>query len=211
MKTNLFNDVPDGLTSRARYFVGVHGVKIDVRPVDGHRQWLLERNIPAVVIDRMAAYQERWGGLLLPPAPQYDGGPKYLDPDSPEGSPSEGWLFEAGMQRTAVPYSFMIGPSGEFGIHTDRWTPLHAAIEGWVESLALAHHAATTAKQITKLVGDAVDDIALDDYEPVPEVLGLADTWWRGPDSLVAIYSGEAESLEFPGGRIALIYSGLDG
>ncbi|GAA3780621.1 hypothetical protein GCM10022206_19520 [Streptomyces chiangmaiensis] len=90
------------------------------------------------MVDRMALYQERWGGLLLPPASQHDGGPKYFDPDSPEGSSSEGRWFEAGMQRTAVPYSFMIGPAGEFGIYADHWAPLHATVEGWVEALALA-------------------------------------------------------------------------
>ncbi|MEU5592758.1 hypothetical protein [Streptomyces sp. NPDC020298] len=209
MNVHLINDVPDGLTGRARSFVGTHGVKVDVRPVESHRQWWLERDVPAAVIDRMAAYQKRWGGLLLPPASQYDGGPKYLDPDSPE-SDSAGWWFEAGMQRTAVPYSFMISPSGEFGIHADRWAPLHAAVEGWVESLALAYHASMWAKEVTKLVGDDVDGIELDRYEPVREVRGLADTWWRGSDSLVALYTGEATSLDFPRGRIALIYSGLD-
>ncbi|MFZ4278131.1 hypothetical protein ACOZFM_36105 [Streptomyces arboris] len=210
MNVRLINDVPDGLTPRARSFVGTHGVKVDVRPVEGHRQWWLERGIPAAVIDRMAAYHERWGGLLLPPAPQYDGGPRYLDPDSPEED-SSGWWFEAGTQRTAVPYSFMIGPSGEFGIEAGGWVPLHATIEGWVESIALAHHASKWAKQVTKLVGDDVDGIELNGYEPVREVMGLADTWWRGPDSLVSLYSGEALSLDFPRGRVAVIYSGLDG
>jgi hypothetical protein len=207
---HLINDVPDGLTRRARSFVGAHGIKVDTKPVEQHRQWWLEREIPAAVIDRMAAYQERWGGLLLPPASQYDGGPKYLDPDSPEGSPSEGWWFEAGMQRTAVPFSFMIGPAGEFGIHADRWVPLHATVEGWVESLALTHHASMWAEQVTKVTGDDVDRIALDAYEPVREAMGLADTWWRGADSLVVIYSGEAECLSLPRARTALIYSGLD-
>jgi hypothetical protein len=188
--------------------VGVHGVTVDVRPVEDHRQWWLDRDIPAAVIDRMAAYQRRWGGLLLPPASQYDGGPKYLDPDSPEAD-SAGWWFEAGMQRTAVPYSFMISPSGEFGIHADTWAPLHANVDGWVESLALAHHASMRAKQVTKFVGDDVDGIELDGYEPVREVMGLADTWWRGPDSLVALYTGEATALDFPRGRIALVYFGL--
>ncbi|MPY58200.1 hypothetical protein FNH08_13770 [Streptomyces spongiae] len=210
MNLHLINDVPDGLTRRARSYVSAHGIKVDTRFVAEHRQWWLEHEVPAAVIDRMAAYQERWGGLLLPPASQYDGGPKYLDPDSPEGSPAEGWWFEAGMQRTAVPYSFMIGPDGEFGIHGPRWTPLHATVEGWVESLALAHHASMWAKQITKVTGDDVDGIALADYEPVREVMGLADTWWRGVDSLVAMYSGEAECFSSPNGRTALIYSGLD-
>lgn len=210
MNLNLINDVPGELTRRARNFVGVHGIRVDVRRVEENRQWWLDRGIPVAVIDRMAAYQERWGGLLLPPASQYDGGPKYFDPDSPEGSPSEGWWFEAGTQRTAVPYLFMIGPAGEFGIHAERWAPLHETVEGWVESLALAHHAAMWAKQITKVTGDDVDRIALDAFEPVREVRGLADTWWRGIDSLVAIYSGEAECLSLPRGRTALIYSGLD-
>jgi hypothetical protein len=73
---HLINDVPDGLTRRAQNFVGVHGIKVNIRPVEQHRQWWLEREIPASVVDRMAAFQERWGGLLLPPASQYDGGPK---------------------------------------------------------------------------------------------------------------------------------------
>ena len=42
------------------------------------------------------------------------------------------------------------------------------------------------------------------------EVKGLADNWWRGTDSLVAVYSGEAECLSFPAARTALIYSGLE-
>jgi hypothetical protein len=104
----------------------------------------------------------------------------------------------------------MIGPAGEFGIHAGRWAPLHAAVEGWVESLALAHHAYTWAKKVVQVHGDDVDGIVLDGYEPVREVRGLADTWWRGADSLVAISSGEAEALSFPRGRTALIYSGLD-
>ncbi len=210
MNLNLFNDVPEGLTLRARSFIRAHGVKVDCLQVGQYRERWVALGIPSTEIDRVAVYQERWGGLVLPPAPQYDGGPRYLGVDTPEGSITEGWWFEAGTQRTAVPYSFMIGPAGEFGIHSGDWVPLHASIEGWVESLALADHAATWAKQITKVAGDELDDIALDDYEPVLEVMGLADTWWRGTDSLVAIYTGEAECLSFPAGRTARIYSGLD-
>ncbi|MFB7719514.1 hypothetical protein [Nocardia sp. NPDC056100] len=158
-----------------------------------------------------AAYQNTWGGLHLPPAPMYDGGPHYFQPDSPE-SDSAGWWFEAGPQRTAVPFTFMIGPSGEFGIQAEgaRWAALHSTIEGWVEALALADHASVCARRITRLMGDEVDGVDLDDYESVLEVMGLADTWWRGPDSLVALYTGEAKGLDFPGARVAVIYSGLD-
>ncbi|MGW2348143.1 hypothetical protein [Actinacidiphila glaucinigra] len=210
MDLNLIKDVPGGLTRRARNFVAVHGIRVDTRSVEQHRQWWLDRGIPADVVDRMTAYQEHWGGLLLPPASQYDGGPKYFDADSPEGTSSEGWWFEAGTQRTAVPYAFMIGPAGEFGIQADSWAPLHASVEGWIEALALTHHASMWAKQITKITGDDVDGIEVDAMESVLEVQGLADNWWRGADSLVAIYTGEARCLSFPRGRTALIYSGLD-
>ncbi|MEU1032188.1 hypothetical protein ABZ402_26350 [Streptomyces mirabilis] len=210
MELHLINHVPEGLTKRAGHFVVAHGIKVDVPRVGRHREQWLALGIPSAEIDRVTAYQERWGGLALPPAPHYDGRPKYLDPDVPEGSSVEGWWFEAGIQRTAVPYSFVIGPGGEFGIHGERWTPLHQTVEGWVESVALAHHASMWAKRVTRVTGSEVDAIALDAFEPVKEVKGLADTWWRASDSLVAMYTGEAECLSAPQCRTALIYSGLN-
>ncbi len=48
------------------------------------------------------------------------------------------------------------------------------------------------ARTITKIKGDAVEQVDLDGFEPVPEVQGLAETWWRGKDSLIAVYRGEA-------------------
>jgi hypothetical protein len=104
----------------------------------------------------------------------------------------------------------MIGPSGEFGIHAGRWVPLQASVTGWVELLALTHHVSMWAQQIVKVTGGEVDGIVVDGYEPVREMQGLADTWWREADALVAIYSAEAEALSFSRGRTALIYSGLD-
>ncbi len=111
-----------------------------------------------------------------------------------------------------MPYGFFIGPNDEFGIcgGDDEWVPLHGTVEGWVESLALAHHARLWAEKVTRVKGDEVHSIDLDGFEPVPEVVGLADTWWRGKDSLVAIYQGEAECLAAPKCRTALIFSGLD-
>jgi hypothetical protein len=96
----------------------------------------------------------------------------------------------------------MWGPRG--------WIPLHATVEGWVESVALAYHAARWAKQITKISGDDVDGLQLEGYDPVPEIAGLSDNWWRGPDSLVATFNGEAECSEGPAWRTAFIYSGLN-
>ncbi|BCJ65676.1 hypothetical protein [Polymorphospora rubra] len=167
MNLNLFHSVPEGLTRRARLVVSAHGVRADVPDVEQYRPRWLELGVPASEISRTAAFQQRWGGLVLPPAPAYDGGPRYFDVDTPDGSPAptldgsmmHGWWFEAGPQRTAVPYLFMIGPAGEFGIHAQRWVPLHATIEGWVESLALARHAAKWARQITMVTGDAVDSL----------------------------------------------------
>lgn len=155
------------------------------------------------------AFEARWGGLVLPPAPVYEGGPRVLGADTPEGSTEQGWWFEAGVQRASVPYEFMIGPNDEFGIRAGTWTPLHASIEGWVESVALAHHAAQWAGSITKITGADVDSLDLDGFEPVPEVGGLADTWWRGRNSLVAVYRGEAECLDSDGSLVAMVYSGL--
>jgi hypothetical protein len=206
--------VPDGLTRRAQFFIGGHCVKVGSRRwrVGRHRDRWLEAGIPEPVIDRVAVYGERWGGLVVPPSPEYEGGPRFLHPDMPQCLDDEGWWFECGMQRFSVPWAFMIGPAGEFGIYgaSNRWTPLHASIEGWLESLALTRHASTWAQQITKLRGDAVDTIALDGLEPVAEVTGLADTWWRGADSLVAVYAGEAECFSRPAFRRAYIYAGLD-
>ncbi|MFD0856480.1 hypothetical protein ACFQ07_29850 [Actinomadura adrarensis] len=203
-------DVPDGLSRRARSFVRVHGLRVGSLAVEDYRSEWLERGIPSAEIDRVAAFGERWGGLALPPSPRYNGGPRFFTPDTPETDPSGGWWFEAGEQRASVPYGFMIGPDGEFGVHADRWVPLHATVEGWVESLSLTYHARLWAKSITKLVHDEVETIDLTGYVEVPEVVGLADSWWRGPDSLVAIYRGEAECLAFPAARTAYIYSGLD-
>jgi hypothetical protein len=137
----LSEDVPEGLTRRAQRFVVAHGIKIGVPPVGRLREQWLALGVPSSEIDRVTEYQKHWGGLDLPPAPHYDGGPRCLDSDLPEGSPDEGWLFPAGTDRTAVPYSFMIGPSGEFGVYGERWTPLHRTVEGWVESVALAYDA----------------------------------------------------------------------
>jgi hypothetical protein len=198
--------VPDGLTQRARSFVRSHCVRVDALDVASLREQWLGFGIPAEEIDRVDTYQRRWGGLVLPPAPMYDGGPRYLNADTPEPSPDDGWWFEAGLQRTAVPYGFMIGPTGEFGIHGDHWVPLHATVEGWVESLALAHHAVSSAHRITRLTGDDVEVVDLDEYELVPEVEGLADSWWRDDDTLIAVYAGEAEAFAAPESRTTIVY-----
>ncbi len=202
--------VPDGLSRRARSFASVHGLRLESLGVEQYRGAWSESGIPESVVDRVVAFEERWGGVVLPPAPVYEGGPTRFCPDRPETAPSDGWWFWAGDQRTSVAYSFMIGPRGEFGLGTSRWVPLHASVDGWVESVALAHHAAMWAKRITKVGGDDVDALELGSCEPVPEVEGLADQWWRGEDSLIAVHTGQAEFFSRPDCRTAVVYSGLD-
>lgn len=63
---------------------------------------------------------------------------------------------------------------------------------------------------LTPLVASAVDELDLDGFEQVPEVQGLADTWWRGKDSLIAVYRGEASGFDAPHCLRVHIYGGLD-
>lgn len=187
-----------------------HGVRLDPLPLDDHRDRWLTAGIPGEQIDRVVRFEARWGGLTLPPSPAYDGGPRYLSADVPTSEPGVGWCFEAGVQRTAVPFSFVIGPGDEFGLYGGSWVPLHASIEGWIESIALAHHASIRADTIKVVRGIAVDELDLDGFEEIAEVRGLRDTWWRGTDSLVAVFHGEAEAWGRPAAVKAVIYSGLD-
>ncbi|MET7773980.1 hypothetical protein [Nocardia sp. NPDC005366] len=161
-------------------------------------------------VDRVVEFQRRWGGLVLPPSQDYEGGPKMLYAEMPVDAVERVGWFDAGTQRVSMAYSFSIGPAGEFGIDGERWVPLHASIEGWIEALALAHHASSYAPRISTLRGDAIDELRFSTFEPVTEVRGLADTWWRGPDSLIAIHTGVAECFDAPRFRVARVYSGLD-
>ncbi|MGW4651400.1 hypothetical protein [Kitasatospora sp. NPDC004289] len=201
---------PTGLTPRARRFVETEGVQVSRQDLERYRDSWTEHGVPTAEIDRAVAYEARWGGLALPPAPFYESGPRILGADVPEGSATEGWWIPAGDSRCSTAYGFLLGPDGEFGIHGYRWTPLHASTEGWVESLALAAHARRWAKTVTRITGGAVDAVDLKGYVPVPEVQGLTDSWWRGKDSLIALYRGEAVSLDAPQCLEAHVYRGLD-
>ncbi|WP_394437191.1 hypothetical protein [Streptomyces sp. SGAir0957] len=201
---------PVGLSRRARQFVEADGIRLPRQDLRRHRDVWLAHGIPAAEAERAATFQDRWGGLALPPAPFYEGGPRVLDADCPEGAVAEGWSFPAGDCRVSMAYGFMIGPDGAFGIDASRWAPLHASTDGWVESLALAAHARRWAKTVTRLRGEAVAALDLRGYEPVPEVQGVTDTWWRGKDSLVALYRGETMGLDAPRCLEAHVYQGLD-
>jgi hypothetical protein len=143
--------------------------------------------------------------LILRALPNFDGLPAFAGPPTNTYSPS-------GTQRSVVLYLFAVGPSDEFGLFGEGgWTALHRGIEGWIASIALARHAALWAGTIKVVRGIAGDDLNLQGLEEVAEVQGLwGSNWWRGADSLVAVYRGEAEVLRDPGALKAFIYSGLD-
>ncbi|MEU9718175.1 hypothetical protein [Streptomyces sp. NPDC047976] len=201
---------PAGLSRRAQRFVEADGIRLRRQDIRRHRDVWTGHGIPVAEVERAAAFQDRWGGLALPPAPFYEGGPRVLDADCPEGSDAAGWSFRAGDCRVSMAYGFAIGPDGAFGIDACHWTPLHASTDGWVESLALAAHARGRAETVTRLRGSAVAALDLGGFEPVPEVQGVTDTWWRGKDSLIAVYRGEAVGLDAPQCLEAHVYGGLD-
>jgi len=176
-----------------------------------------EAQIPGGVVDRAEAYQARWGGLILPSAPgvpEDAAGPRMLSVGSPEREDTfdpQGWFFEAGPQRTAVPYAFLIGPDGTFGIaggDDGHWVPLHRSIEGWIESVALAYAAMDVADTVTRLTGSPVGQLDLTAMQPVVEVGGITNGWWYRPGLLAAVYSGEAELFERSDYRTAYLYAG---
>ncbi|MFG2340948.1 hypothetical protein [Streptomyces yangpuensis] len=201
---------PAGLSRRAQQFVEAEGLRLRRRDIRQHTDVWRGHGIPAAEIERAAAFQDRWGGLALPTAPCYEGGPRVLEADCPEWRPEVGWTFPAGDCRVSTAYGFMIGPDGAFGIDAYHWTPLHASTDGWVESLALAAHARRWARTVTRIKGRAVESMDLGGFEQVPEVQGVTDTWWRGNDSLIAVYRGEAVGLDAPQCLEAHIYGGLD-
>ncbi len=83
---------PAGLSRRAQRFVEVDGVRVPRQDIRRrHRDAWIGYGIPAAEIERAAAFQDRWGGIALPPAPFYEGGPRIPDADLPEGSATEGW------------------------------------------------------------------------------------------------------------------------
>ncbi|MEU7024365.1 hypothetical protein ABZ990_27470 [Streptomyces sp. NPDC046203] len=202
---------PAGLTRRARHFVEADGIRVPRQDIRHHRDAWIEHGITAAEFDRAVAFQDRWGGLALPPAPFYEGGPHVLGVEYPRGSAAEEhWSFSAGTCRVSMGHGFRIGLDGSFGIDANHWVPLHADVDGWVESLALASHAGYWAENVRKIKGTAVDALDLDGYEQVPEVQGVTDTWWRGEDKLIAVYRGTAVGFDAPHCLRAHIYEGLD-
>ncbi|MEU4811303.1 hypothetical protein AB0H20_19070 [Nocardia fluminea] len=152
-------DSSERLTRRAEWFISTQCVRGEYPESEEYRDRWFEIGIAATQVDRVVEFQRRWGGLVLPPSQDYECGPKMLHAEMPVDAVDRVGWFDVGTQRVSMAYSFSIGPAGEFGIDGERWVPLHASIEGWIESLALAHHASSYAPRIDTLRGDAIDEL----------------------------------------------------
>jgi hypothetical protein len=206
-------DGPSGLTRRARSFLHAHAARVRSWTAEQHQQHWTDLGRPKLAVDQLIAHQRRWGGLVLPPAACYEGGPFGLDADDPDLD-EDRLVFTVGRPRYSVPYGYAVDTDGRFGICGSGypWVPLHASVDGWVEALALTYAARDTARLVRRITGPAADKLIadLDGQAPLPEVAGIADNWWRTSDALVATYRGE--SLFF-GGRtsaMVLVYEGLN-
>ncbi|GGU60942.1 hypothetical protein GCM10010274_57170 [Streptomyces lavendofoliae] len=75
---------PAGLSRRAQRFIETEGIRVRRQDIRRHHDAWIEHGIPAAEIERATAFQDRWGGLTLPSAPFYEGGPRILDADCPQ-------------------------------------------------------------------------------------------------------------------------------
>ncbi len=151
------------------------------------------------LVDRMVDYHARWGGLALPELalPLYDGGVAVMYGDDPDDIEGVGPCFTAGTDHYSVAHCFCINLQGRFGVLYENWVPLHSSVSGWIEAAALADMA-QTMHEIRVWRGDEARQAqnlvqTLPDLIPVPQVKGLADNWWQGNGTLLAIYDGEAQ------------------
>ncbi|GIF99988.1 hypothetical protein [Catellatospora citrea] len=204
--------LPSGLTRRARAYLTAHAIRRETWSVEQHRRHWHRYGRPADAVEHLAAYQGRWGGLELPPTPEYEGGPQVLDADDPSVEDGLGPCFEAGSTRCSTAYRFMVDGAGRFGIVAeDSWVPLHGSVEGWVEAAALRQLADGLPAEVRMATGARIDGLP-ERYglRPVPEVAGVTDGWWRGKDSLLAIYRGEARLFGNLQYQTAYLYLGID-
>jgi len=189
-------DDPTGLSLRARRYLAAHAVRGEAPSAEEQRAHWERYQVPAVGVQLATSFQERWGGLTLPATAHYEGGPPCLSADMPMLVDGIGWCIEAGPRRDSVPFGFYVDQAGQLGVGWTRRVPLHASVEAWVEACAL-EHAAAGWDLVARRTGDVADLAAtwiprVGPLTPVPEVRGLADTWWQGDGVMVWICAGEA-------------------
>ncbi|SEN21161.1 hypothetical protein [Nonomuraea pusilla] len=162
----------------------------------------------------MVDYQARWGGLALPElaVPLYDGGVAVMVADDPGDTEGVGPCFTAGTDYYSVAHWFCVDLQGRFGILYESWVPLHSSVSGWIEARALADAAQRMHRvEVWKGREAANRARALIDALPglieVPEVQGLADNWWQGDGTLLAVYEGEAKVFWSQEAAFAALYA----
>jgi hypothetical protein len=190
-------DDPTGLSLRARRFLAARATRREALSPDRHREHWRAQHLPEPVVELCASFQERWGGLSLPPTTHYDGGPTCLAADRPRQVDGLGWCLEAGQARAPVPYGFYVDEAGRYGVEWKWQVPLHETVEGWVEACALEDAAggwdlvARSTGQVNELLTTWLPQVG--PLAPLPEVRGIADTWWQGDGVIVRICSGLAQ------------------
>ncbi|UQU67557.1 hypothetical protein COUCH_15345 [Couchioplanes caeruleus] len=187
--------IPATLSPRAGRFVQIHGVRVPAWTIEQHKHHWMKLGRPADAIEQLIEHQRRWGGLVLPPAVEYEGGPYDLNADDPDCD-DDGLVFNVGRPRCSMPYGFAVDSQGRFGICGSGypWVPLHASIDGWVESLALVYAARNDARLVRRVTGEEADRLIerLADEPPIATVAGLADNWWQLTEALVSVARGES-------------------
>lgn len=84
--------------------------------------------------------------------------------------------------------------------------PLHGSVDGWVDSVALAHAALENAESVTRLTGAEVDKLDMNSMDPVESIQGISNNWWHRPGLLLAVYAGESIYFDIPDYRTAFLY-----
>lgn len=74
-------DSSERLTRRGESFISTQCVRCECSRLEEYRDPWLEMGISATQVDRVIEFQRRWGGLVLPPSLDYEGGPKMLYAD----------------------------------------------------------------------------------------------------------------------------------
>lgn len=202
-------DLPVGLSRRALTFVQAHGQRIYSDRVQRSAAQWIEQGVDGALVQRAADYGQRWGDLYLPPSTLFNGGPRYLGPDVLVGNWSEGGYLEAGPARFSVPYDFLLGPDGAFGIGDIEFVPLYASVEGWIESLALEEELRSVATEIRRFTGPEVSSLDISMMSPYPGVSGISESWVMDAERAIfvsraiSLISGHANDV------VAIAYSGI--
>jgi hypothetical protein len=95
-------DDQSGLTPRAASFVRIHGARVTTWSNEQHVAHWTQLGCPTSSIDQLVRFQERWGGLILPPAAVHEGGPGVLDADDPDLD-DNGLVFSPGYPGPSKP------------------------------------------------------------------------------------------------------------